>query len=214
MRDSRQIHERREIRLDRGQVVWLTLGVVVALSLMFAFGFVVGRRAASLAPNSTQDPIAQVDADGDLHKELTFYDRLTEPPKSPPRPRPQPQAEQPQTKKAASEQGREVKPSDAPEESTGPPAPVHVIQALAAGPALSGEYTIQVSAYQSMAEARAHAASLERKGYKPFIVTGHITGKGTWYRVRLGRFATQHDANRGKLLLAQADIPAWVLRTE
>ena len=64
------------------------------------------------------------------------------------------------------------------------------------------------------AEARAYSASLERKGFKPFIVTGKVRGKGTWYRVRLGRFTSESQATEGKLLLARADIPAWVLKTE
>jgi cell division protein FtsN len=65
-----------------------------------------------------------------------------------------------------------------------------------------------------MAEASAFAAALERKGFKPFIVSATIQGKGTWYRVRMGRFSTEILAQQGKGMLTRADIPAWVLRAE
>ncbi len=45
-------------------------------------------------------------------------------------------------------------------------------------------------------------------------VDATLNGRGTWYRVRLGRFSNQEDATRAKVVLAQAEIPAWVLRVE
>jgi septal ring-binding cell division protein DamX len=231
MRDSRRNQERTEICLDRVQVIWLTLGGVVALSLMFALGVLVGRRAASFAPTqAVADPIAQVDAAGDLHEELTFYDKLTEPApekRSPPKriaAAPQPDAEPSPTPGPQSDAepnpppGPVTKPPDAVPPAAAAPTPASeeasIRDALAGGPAKSGDYTIQVSAYQSMAEAQAYAASLERRGFKPFIVTGHVRERGVWYRVRLGRFASVSQANLGKALLARADIPAWVLKSE
>jgi len=73
---------------------------------------------------------------------------------------------------------------------------------------------VQVSAFQSKSEAAAFSSSLERKGYKPFVVRSTIRDRGTWYRVRLGRFFEEESATEGKRLLAANDIPAWVLRTE
>ncbi len=221
MRDSRRLQERGDVRLDRVQVIWLTLGAVVALGLVFALGFVVGRRAATFAPPTPAgDPIAQVDAAGDLHEQLSdfssTYDKLTEP---------APAKRRPPTMPARPPKPPVATPAPAPAPPVSAPAPEPPVSApavtsdvirdaLAAGPARPGDYTIQVSAYQSMAEARAYASSLERKGFRPFIVTGQVRGRGTWYRVRLGRFASESQANEGKVLLARADIPAWVLRTE
>lgn len=82
------------------------------------------------------------------------------------------------------------------------------------GPAKDGDFTIQVSAFQTKEEAQAYAAGLRRKGYEPFVVTSSLNGRGTWYRVRLGRFSREDDANYAKTLLAQAEIPAWVLQAE
>jgi septal ring-binding cell division protein DamX len=95
-----------------------------------------------------------------------------------------------------------------------------VINGLASGPASSGDFTVQVSAFQSLGEAKAYAAGLERKGYRPFVVTSSLSGKsgkassGTWYRVRIGRFGNKAQADEAKSLLARADIPGWVLQAE
>lgn len=216
MRDSRRLHTRSEVRLDRVQVIWLTLGALVALGLTFALGVVVGRRAAALEPGATET-LAEIDAAGEAHDKYTFYDELTKAKKPPPRARPSKAvaAPSPPPPDVAPEP---EPPSDAPAEPS-PPEPADDADAaardgLTAGPAKRGEYTVQVSAYQSLAEARTYATKLERDGHKPFIVRAQINGKGTWFRVRLGRFETENQAKRAKQILAGADIPAWVLLTE
>jgi cell division septation protein DedD len=85
---------------------------------------------------------------------------------------------------------------------------------LAKGPAKSGEYTIQVSSFQTAEEANAYAASLKRKGYAPYVVATQIAGKGTWHRVRLGAFATADAATLAKQHLVAADIAGWVVKGE
>lgn len=240
---------RAEVRVDRAQLVWLTLGAVVSLGLAFALGFVVGRRAQRIEPvPSSVDVITQIESDKQVHAELTFYRTLTETKKKHTKPR----------TKAAQEEGRALivapKPaivvakarpvpavravlparSSTPPQAKPPPprslenavararqTAAHVDvdnselrAALAAGPTIPGDYTVQVSAFQSLGEAKAFSAGLERKGFKPFVVTSALNGRGTWYRVRMGRFTDEETAKRAKTLLAQADIPAWVLRTE
>ena len=59
-----------------------------------------------------------------------------------------------------------------------------------------GNFTLQLSAFQDRAEADRLAASLRDKGYAPFIVEAVIPAKGTWYRVRMGRFPTRDAAGR------------------
>lgn len=59
-----------------------------------------------------------------------------------------------------------------------------------------GNWTLQLSAYQDKAEADRFAAGLRDKGYAPFIVEAKLSGKGTWYRVRMGRFGTKDAASR------------------
>lgn len=96
--------------------------------------------------------------------------------------------------------------------NTAPPEEVRT--ALNAGPADKGSYTVQVSSFQSSSEAEAYAAGLQRKGYAPFVVAGTIPGRGTWYRVRLGRFESHSMAQQAKLMLAEANIPAWITKVK
>ena len=241
MRDARHLRERAEVRFEKPQLIWVTLGMLLSLGVSFALGVLVGRRAARLEPAVSPDPIAQIDEEGDLHEELTFYRRLTSP--EPPgtggyamapgatpssgaaRPKPAARgsgARVPENSGDAAESSSAA-PVSSPTEEPGraPPAPpaatdaeITARDALARGPARPGEYTVQVSSFQTADEARAHAAALERKGYRPFVVTADIPGRGTWYRVRLGSFADEESAKTAKTLLARADIPAWVLRAE
>lgn len=214
MRDVTRTRERRVVTLDRIQMVWLTLGAVVGLGLMFALGLVVGQRAAGLADRqSGQSPIAQIDAEGKILDELTFYERLAEPtPTSPALPNPPPDSvAQPQKTSVEAAPGPVPSPAGAAERAAADSA---LSMAMTAGPPPSGDYTVQVSAFQSVAEAKAFSASLERKGFQPFVVSADVRGKGTWYRVRLGSFENKELAEQAKRLLAQANIPAWVLKAE
>ncbi len=62
--------------------------------------------------------------------------------------------------------------------------------------AADGAWTVQLSAYQERGEADRFAAGLRDKGYAPYIVEATIPGKGTWYRVRMGRFGSKDAASR------------------
>jgi cell division septation protein DedD len=62
--------------------------------------------------------------------------------------------------------------------------------------AADGAWTVQLSAYQDRGEADRFAAGLRDKGYAPYIVEANIPGKGTWFRVRMGRFANKDAATR------------------
>lgn len=59
-----------------------------------------------------------------------------------------------------------------------------------------GQWTVQLSAYQERGEADRFAAGLRDKGYAPYILEATIPGKGTWYRVRMGRFGSKESASR------------------
>jgi DedD protein len=62
--------------------------------------------------------------------------------------------------------------------------------------AADGTWSIQLAAYQEKAEADRFAAGLRDKGYAPYIVEASVAGKGTWFRVRMGRFASREAAGR------------------
>jgi len=59
-----------------------------------------------------------------------------------------------------------------------------------------GSWTVQLAAYQDRTEADRFAAGLRDKGYAPYIVEVAIPSKGTWYRVRMGRFPNRDAASR------------------
>lgn len=64
-----------------------------------------------------------------------------------------------------------------------------------------GKFTVQVAAYADETEAKKMAGDLKNKGYSAFYVPANVNGK-TWYRVSVGQFATQKEAQtyRGELM--------------
>lgn len=80
-----------------------------------------------------------------------------------------------------------------PQVDTAPP-PVEEPRAtvVAAG---EGIYTVQVSSWQSRRNAEADAARFQGQGHEVYVQRANIPEKGgIWYRVRVGRFATQEEA--------------------
>lgn len=59
-----------------------------------------------------------------------------------------------------------------------------------------GGYTLQVGSTNDEAAARAQVAQLKAAGHTAYYVRAEIPGKGTWYRIRVGRFGSPADAQR------------------
>lgn len=59
-----------------------------------------------------------------------------------------------------------------------------------------GAFTLQLSAFQSKADADRFVSKLREAKYAPYIVTAEVPKKGTWYRVRMGSFETKEAAGR------------------
>jgi DedD protein len=57
-----------------------------------------------------------------------------------------------------------------------------------------GGYQLQVSSFRTQAEADAFSGQLRARGHKAYVVEAHVPGRGTWYRVRVGPFSSQHAA--------------------
>ncbi len=64
-----------------------------------------------------------------------------------------------------------------------------------------GKFTVQIASYADETEAKAKASELKESGYAAFYIPANIKGK-VWYRVSVGQFATQKEAQnyRNKLL--------------
>jgi DedD protein len=57
-----------------------------------------------------------------------------------------------------------------------------------------GGYQLQVSSFRTQSEADQFATQLRARTHKAYVVEAHVPGRGTWYRVRIGPFTTQHAA--------------------
>jgi DedD protein len=64
----------------------------------------------------------------------------------------------------------------------------------AAAPGHEGGYQLQVSSFHTQREAQSFAEQLRARGHRAYVVEASVPGRGTWYRVRVGPFATQHAA--------------------
>ncbi len=63
-----------------------------------------------------------------------------------------------------------------------------------AGPGHDGGYQLQVSSFRAQSEANDFADQLRARGHKAYVLEAHVPGRGTWFRVRVGPFATQRAA--------------------
>lgn len=59
-----------------------------------------------------------------------------------------------------------------------------------------GKFTIQVSAFQNRGQADHLVSNLKNKGYDAYIAQAVIPGKGIWFRVRIGHYASRDDAQK------------------
>lgn len=75
-------------------------------------------------------------------------------------------------------------PSTKPDEPAKAPAPA------------KAAFTVQVASLPNRAEADGLAGRLRKQGLSPWVAEAEIPGKGTFYRVRLGRFPNREDAVR------------------
>lgn len=58
-----------------------------------------------------------------------------------------------------------------------------------------GGYQLQVSSFRTQAEADTFSGQLRARGHKAYVVEARVPGRGTWYRVRIGPFTSQHAAS-------------------
>ena len=95
-----------------------------------------------------------------------------------------------------------------------PPAQTRptVKPAPGAPPSGSGDYTIQVSSWASKGKADSEAARLSGGGYSAYVEQGTVGGTD-WYRVRVGRYATEREAKAAIATMQGAvETDLWVTR--
>jgi len=60
------------------------------------------------------------------------------------------------------------------------------------------KFTLQLSSFQDKAEAEAFLSSMKSAGLQPYLTQAEVSGKGTFYRVRLGSYRSVEAANDAK----------------
>ena len=215
--------EKYDLSLDNRQIVSLLISSLVVLGAVFVLGVVVGKKLATNQHTAqAPDLLTALDQKANqleqVQKEptLTFQDALTaknpdqvvaatakapEPPTAKPvakaevAPAPPP-AEKPAARVVAAKLDGTVHPGVIPARTTGSQ---DLQAAFAKATTKSGAkagFALQVAASQDRNEAEREAGRLKERGYSPYIVTGEVPGKGTWYRVRVGHFRTRDEATR------------------
>jgi DedD protein len=58
----------------------------------------------------------------------------------------------------------------------------------------AGGYQLQTSSFRSEEEAGLFATALRRRGHRAYVEPGQISGRGSWFRVRVGPFRTKAEA--------------------
>ncbi len=192
LRDVEHWKDKIEVRLDNRQVFFLFFGSALVACLLFVLGVIVGKRLESrgraVAPE-LEDPLALLDKVATVPRSAeaaapakTFLTTGAAPAKSvttvaKPETKVEPKSEAPKpvvTKAAA-------------------PAPSQV---ASAAPAPKGHFALQVGSFPEKTEADTFA---KRFGsLNAYVVASEIPGKGIWYRVRVGDYASAKDAIAAK----------------
>jgi hypothetical protein len=226
LRDVDRWREKIEVKLDNRQVFFLFFGSAVVACMLFVLGVIVGKRIESRGraeAMEVQDPLAALDR---AHQapgvagpatppaELTFPRALSPSPAKGPAARPEkaalaaalpkPLPVAPVAPVAAPKPvaiAAPAAPKPVAPVAVKPAAPVAVKAPVAAPKApaadaskVKGKYTLQLSAFPT----REEAESFAKKYDGTFVLPTELPGKGLWYRVRCGNFASYTEAAAAK----------------
>lgn len=195
----------REIQVSSSLLVVIFLGVLALGVFIFLLGVSVGKKQAGAATPTevvTQqipEPVKETPvkpAPSETAPGLTGT-AAAAPSTSRPLPAAGVPAAGPETKLAAAD-----KPS-AP--SPKPPATEAKKAPVSAAPAASGLYYVQVAAYTDKTQAQTAAEKYRKQGYTAVVASPKPTDTKTWYRVRLGGYASKAQAST---LLAKLNAAA------
>ncbi len=193
----------REIQVSSSLLVIIFLGVLALGVFIFLLGVSVGKRQVAAAPTEvvTQqipEPIKEPPVKPTPSE--TVNDIMgTVTPAAPAASQAAPGSENP----AAKPEAKETAADKAATQAAKPPAETK--KAPVTDPAAAGLYYVQVAAYTEKAQAQAAADKYRKQGY-PSVVSGpKPSDTKTWYRVRLGGYASR---DRAVSLLAKLNAAA------
>ena len=238
LRDIERWKDKIEVHLDNRQVFFLFFGSALVACMLFVLGVIVGKRIESRgradAPE-IQDPLAALDRVnqsatavpvGQTEQPLTFPKALIGTTPKPKAAAPSPKVT-PAPAAAPAPAAPPVEKPKAPAAAAAPPKPAAPVKVAAAPkpaapapaaatppaaevkPAARGKFTLQLSSFPDRSEADAFAKKFAGQG--AFVITSEIPGKGTWYRVRVGNYASAQEASTAKTSFEkQHNIIAYV----
>lgn len=67
-----------------------------------------------------------------------------------------------------------------------------------------GKFTLQLSSFQDKQEAETFLSSVKAAGYQAYVTEAEVSGKGTFYRVRMGTYRSLDAANDAKADIEKA----------
>lgn len=212
---------RKSSRRDGGNGFLRKLAWTVLLALVFSAGLITGQRmirSETRAPlvsvtSQSERPSADAESSGDEADDsnekqeplFSFYDRLSEggdsrEPESDRDQQPSGTGDEP-TDEGSSDSDKRA--ADTPsDDSGGQPADDSSGQTPDNSPSdapdseNAAKYTLQVSAYSSRDRARGRIRKLAGKGLDAHVVSAEVPEKGTYYRVRIGKFGTMEKAEK------------------
>jgi cell division septation protein DedD len=217
MRDLDRWKDKVEISLDGRQIFFLFFGGAVVACILFVTGVLVGKRmearALAMSPAPVEDPLAALDQLGDADEGLTYHRTLGARDGKRGATAAASAASGAASIATASTTAAAAAPSSEPAlaasfgaaseraESTAPtrPAPAQAVKRGEAPKVEAGaRYTLQLSAFPDRADADAFVKKVQASGMKPFVVQSEVPGKGTFWRVRVGDFASKEAAQEAK----------------
>ena len=193
---------RRSSGLSAGQLVAAVFGFLIASFLVFVFGMWVGKDVAErrLAQEErvVRGPVAQITPQEQARDpDITFYEHLRQ------------QTQQSEivspgaalpTATSTIGATRAI-PVSHPTETQGIPTPRHTLVRTVPTPRpprdewADAGWTVQVSATTDPNDATSLVARLRVKGFDAYTIRAPMRGQ-TWYRVRVGHFATRDEAKQ------------------
>jgi cell division septation protein DedD len=205
----------------KGMFIWI--GLIIFISFwMFVLGVMVGRGMAPVNPEAgrlekelaelkakmlnQEQELGTPEASGTAGEkpQLGFYEALKEPGKETafkpvkpvevltPKPLPAPPATVEKREPVAP-----VPAVPAPRpKSEPPPAPKEPPRAQPLDASTGGYFSVQVASVQDIKGADNLVAELRSKGYQAYQIRSEVSGKGVWYRIRVGGFEDRGAAEK------------------
>ena len=91
-----------------------------------------------------------------------------------------------------------------------PPQAAEKVRAEAPAPPndAAAKFTVQVGSFNSQSEANERVSGLRAAGFESRAVAAELPGRGTWYRVQVGRFADREGAAKTAATLREKGAAA------